>query len=313
MTIAEKYYKIYADEIATKSSGIIIKYSPVTNQHMFCPFSHAAGTSSVEDLAQIMRKNLLFYCYGEEEVVKHYERSSFLDLEQAAQYAFQSRLPVRPLNSDGLPSEVLLDLLVQLYTPNAYKLAVRPLFRQQDNNEIKGYDLTYFTASEQSVELWLGQAKLGEKGYCKQGIHSDLLSKFKDNYLCRQMFFVCDKPVGASPEADKLTTIINCVNLATLNQNDAARQQALLNCFQENNISIIIPCLMAYGAGSVYSNINEILEKVEAETAEIQKYFLKNKYDFLGFYPKILFYIFPIEDIERLRDTKRGFYRGLRT
>lgn len=54
------------------------------------------------------------------------------------------RLSVWPIQTDGLPSEVLLNLLIQLYIPGSYKMAVRPLLRQQDNNEIKGYDLTYF-------------------------------------------------------------------------------------------------------------------------------------------------------------------------
>lgn len=70
MTITERYNQIYTSEIASKSRNIIIKYSPVKNQHVFSPFRHAVGINSVENLAQIMRKNLLFYCYGEEEVVK---------------------------------------------------------------------------------------------------------------------------------------------------------------------------------------------------------------------------------------------------
>ena len=54
-----------------------------------------------------------------------------------------------------------------MYTPNAYKLAVRTLFRQNDKNEIKGYDSTYFTRDEKGFSLWLGQAKLGGETYCK--------------------------------------------------------------------------------------------------------------------------------------------------
>ena len=312
MTITERYNQIYTSEIASKSRNIIIKYSPVKNQHVFSPFRHAVGINSVENLAQIMRKNLLFYCYGEEEVVKHYQQGNFLNLEQAAQYAYKMRLPMRPIQTDGLPSEVLLDLLIQLYTPDSYKMAVRPLLRQQDNNEIKGYDLTYFSISKQTTGLWLGQAKLGEKDYCKRGIHKDLLSKFKTDYLCKQMFFVCEKSIGTSPEAEKLTTIINRVNIATLNQDNEIRHKALLECFKENNISIFIPCLLAYGAGSVYSSIEEIFQNMDSETKDMQKYFLQWNYEFSGFCLEILFYIFPIEDIERLRDTNRGFYFGLR-
>lgn len=57
------------------------------------------------------------------------------------QYAYINRLPKRADITDGLPSEVLLDLLVQLYNPQACKLAVRTILRQNDNNEIKGYEV----------------------------------------------------------------------------------------------------------------------------------------------------------------------------
>ena len=88
--------------------------------------------------------NLIFYCYGEEEVIQHYEKDHFKSMEHAAKYAYKNRFPNRAEITDGLPSEALLDLLIRMYNPEAYKLAVRPIFRQNDNNEIKGYDLTYF-------------------------------------------------------------------------------------------------------------------------------------------------------------------------
>ena len=75
---------------------------------------------------------------------------------------------------DGLLSEVLLDMLIQIYEPGANKLAIRTLFRQHDNNEIKGYDLTYLTKYNGKYTLWLGQAKLGKKSYCRDSIHEDL-------------------------------------------------------------------------------------------------------------------------------------------
>ena len=68
------------------------------------------------------------------------------------------------------------------------------MFRQDDNSEIKGFDLTYFTFQNNHISLWLGQAKMGEKGYCKQGIHSDLL-KLNSEYLSRQIYFIAEKLV----------------------------------------------------------------------------------------------------------------------
>ncbi|SHH57323.1 protein of unknown function [Sporobacter termitidis DSM 10068] len=312
MSISDEYREIYVKEIVDKSRGIIFKYSPVSNRHEFQPLSHAVSPQAVEQLCGLMRKNLLFYCYGEDEVVKHYKKKTFADLDTAAQYAYKMRLPKRPVNADGIPSEVLLDLLIQIYTPNAYKLAVRALMRQKDNNEIKGYDLTYFSLIDDNIGLWLGQAKLGDKSYCKDDISKDLLDKFSREYLSEQVFFVCDKQTGTTDECEHLTDIINRVNIATLKQEPISRQKTLLECFQQNRISIYIPCLLAYGQASVYKTAAEIFQKIEDENKEMQTYFLKHSYSFSGFDPKIIFYIFPIEDIDRLRDAESGFYCGLR-
>ena len=160
------------------SKGIIFSFSPLNDQHTYQPYSHGISSDAVEKLGELMRHNLLFYSFGEDEVVTYYEKDAFSSLEQAAKYAYQKRLPHRDPKQDGLPGEVLLDLLVQIYNPNAYKLAVRTLFRQADNNEIKGYDLTYFTKDSSGISLWLGQAKLGGKTYCKNGIDKDLIEKY---------------------------------------------------------------------------------------------------------------------------------------
>lgn len=311
MSISEEYKKIYSEEIVSACKGVIFRYSPVKNKYDFCPFSHGVGVEAVEKLAELMRKNLLFYCYGEEEIVSDYARSKFSTLEQAAKYAFKHRLPDRAHTNDGLPSEVLLDLLIQITEPMAYKLAVRPIFRQDDNNEIKGYDLTYFSILNNEVSLWLGQAKMGAKDYCKGSINEDLLKKFKTTYLTRQMFFVCDKPAELTEEAKRLVRVINDIDIATLDENPVQRATALLRCFNDNNIKIRIPCLLAYGEGLVYENSAAVFTMIEQETESIQKYYLRHKYKFEGFEPEILFYIFPIQDLERIRNKETGFYAGL--
>lgn len=312
MTIAEEYRKIYQTEVGSISCGIIFKYSPQHNKYEFQPFSHSVAPDAVEQLCALMRRNLLFYCYGEEEVVKHYRKHRFKDLEQAADYAYQERLPHRPEKIDGLPGEVLLDLLIQLYIPDAYKLAVRPVLRQCDDFEIKGYDLTYFSLHRDEIGLWLGQVKLGDIDYCKKGIHNDLLEKFSSEYLSRQMFFVCDKQVGVTKESERLTDAVIAVNLATKEESAHVRQRKLLKCFRDNHIKIYIPCLLAYGRGSVYRDMDEIVKRIKAEADGMIKYFTSKSYSFTGFQPEILFYIFPIEDIKRLRDGTGGFYAGLR-
>lgn len=311
MSISQEYKRIYAEEIISKCKGVIFRYSPVKNKYDFLPFSHGVSGDAVEKLAELMRKNLLFYCYGEEEVVSDYARNKFSSLEQAAKYAFVHRLPDRAHTSDGLPSEVLLDLLIQITEPTAYKLAVRPLFRQDDNNEIKGYDLTYFSTQNDEVSLWLGQAKMGTKEYCKGSINEDLLEKFKKVYLARQMFFICDKPAELTEEAKSLIRIINDIDVATLEEDPTQRADTLLRCFRDNNIKIRIPCLLAYGEGLVYENPAAVFTMIEQETESIQKYYLSHKYEFEGFTPEILFYIFPIQDLDRVRNKETGFYAGL--
>ena len=48
---------------------------------------------------------------------------------------------------------------------------------------------------------------------------------------------------------------------------------------------------------------------VEAEG--VKAYFNSHPYTFDGFSPEIIFYVFPIESIDRLRDEEKGFYAGL--
>ena len=192
MSVTERYKEIFTDEIIKKSTGVIFSFSPLQDKYVYQPYSHAVSKDAVEKLGELMRLNLFFYSFGEDELVQYYEKDLFSSMEQAAKYAYQSRLPKRADITDGLPSEVLLDLLVQMYNPSAYKLAVRTIFRQNDNNEIKGYDLTYFSRDDSGISLWLGQAKLGSKEYCKSDISSDLLKKFNDEYLSKQLFFICD-------------------------------------------------------------------------------------------------------------------------
>ena len=311
MSISQKYREIFKREIVDKSKGIVFTFSPVSDKWEYKPFGHGFSQDAVERLAELMRLNLFFYSYGEEEVVKHYEKDHFASMEQAAKYAYKSRLPKRADITDGLPSEVLLDLLVQIYNPDAYKLAVRTIFRQNDNFEIKGYDLTYFTKDNDGISLWLGQAKLGSKDYCKSDINNDLLEKFKGGYLTKQLFFVADKPVSITEDAKEILNAIEGINIRSMDEDDSTLSAKLLDYFKNENIRIKIPCLLAYGEESVYKDPSKVFEMIENETESIRKYFSKHQYVFSGFSPEIIFYVFPIESIERLRDKEKGFYAGL--
>lgn len=230
MSIIERYHKIFDKEILQKSRGVIFSFSPLQDQFIYQPYSHNISADSVEKLGELMRHNLFFYSYGEEEVVQHYEKDHFSSLEQAAKYAYINRLPKRADITDGLPSEVLLDLLVQLYNPQACKLAVRTILRQNDNNEIKGYDLTYFSKDETGVSLWLGQAKLGGKAYCKTNINKDLLEKFTAEYLSKQIFFVCEKRVSLTDDTKAILEAIEEINIRSMEDDATLRRCVGKNC-----------------------------------------------------------------------------------
>ncbi len=311
MSNVSEYDSIFQVEIIQKSKGVIFSFSPVENGYTYQAYSHGYTADSVENLAMLMRHNLFFYAFGEEEVVAYYKKDCFESLETAASYAYKQRLPKRLAQSDGLPSEVLLDLLVQLYNPNAYKLAVRTIFRQDDNNEIKGYDLTYFTKDEEATTLWLGQAKLGAKNYCKSGINLDLINKYKIGYLTSQLYFVCDKRVNLTEDAKTILQEIENINIRMLEEDADRRAKSLVEYFNTHNIKIKIPCLLAYGKDSVYQDASQVYLHIEKEIESARQYFSRHTYNVEGLNPEIVFYVFPLESLERLRDERTGFYAGL--
>lgn len=317
MAIYKEYKDIYKNQIEDMFNTEIAVYPLHDNKKTIVPLSHnckgkcsACSHDCYKALGELMRKNLVFYCYGEEEVVKKYKNGLFSNLEKAIKYAYKNRLPKRIPNQDGLPSEVLFDLLIQSLLPDAYKLAVRAILRQDDNNEIKGYDLTYFTNENGQITLWLGQAKLGDESYCKSGINQDLTSKFDTEYLSKQIFFIAEKQVGLSDEGIQLTDIINQLNMITIEQNEQNRAKAFIDFLLQKNISINIPCLLAYGKDSIYQSVSDVEEQIDREVERIEKYFDSHKYVFSGFYPNLLFFVFPIENLIGLR-SNGGFYEGL--
>ena len=306
-----KYRDLYEKIIVQNIKGVIYDYSPINDTYTFKPFSHSVSSNSVEELGRIMRNNLPFYCYGEDEVIQYFERYNLDNITDFSRFSYKQRLPKRHHTNDGLLSEVLLDLLIQVYNPDTYKLCVRTLFRQDDNNEIKGYDLTYFSKCGNKTTLWLGQAKLGQKDYCKSDIDKDLKSKYNNSYLSKQMYFICDKPVEVNDDARAILDIINELNISNMNSDNNARMNKLIQCFKVNNIKINIPCLLAFEEKLVYEKPDKLFSIIKKETEDLISYYKSKNYSFSGFKPNIIFYVFPIEDLKRLRDKEKGFYAGL--
>lgn len=54
-----------------------------------------------------------------------------------------------------------------------------------------------------------------------------------------------------------------------------------------------------------------LCQMIDREAGSIRDYINAHTYAFQGFSPEIVFYVFPIESIERLRDKEAGFYAGL--
>lgn len=317
MSIAEEYRKIYDKEICTELKREIAIYDEEKGLHSYQPLSHNCTYNCVskcnhdcyKGLGCLMRKNIIFYCYGEEEIVTNFNNGLFADLERATKSAYRLRLPKRKPNQDGLPSEVLLDAIIQSIVPDAYKMAVRTIFRQDDNNEIKGYDLTYFTNQNGEITLWLGQAKLGSKQYCKNGILDDLDKKYNKLYMAKQIYFMADKPASLTEEGKQIATLLNQLNMLNALENDKNRAEQLMQFLIQENIKICISCLLAYEKTEIYGDISNFEEKVKCEIEWAKKTF-ENSILPNEIVTKIIFIIFPLDDVDALRGDE-GFYAGL--
>lgn len=317
MSVAEEYRKIYKTHVCEELEREIAIYNVEKGINSYQPLSHncirkctgKCNHQCYKSLGKLMRGNIVFYCYGEDEIVNNFKNGLFSDLEKATRAAYRLRLPKRQPKQDGLLSEVLLDAIIQSLYPDAYKMAVRTIFRQNDNNEIKGYDLTYFTNMEGMITLWLGQAKLGGKQYCKEGILEDLEKKYTDLYMAKQIYFMADKPTGLTEDGIQIANLLNRLNMLNAFEDDNNRAEQLMHFLKAQNIGISIPCLLAYDKADVYADITKLKSKVEAEI-EWAKGIFEKYFKFAGIEPKLIFIIFPIDDIEALRGDE-GFYAGL--
>ncbi|MDE7425767.1 MAG: DUF1837 domain-containing protein [Lachnospiraceae bacterium] len=317
MSVAEEYRKLYNKYVCEDLEQEITIYDREKGINIYRPLTHNCRKKCTgkcnhqchKSLGELMRKNIIFYCYGEDEIVTNFRNGLFSDLEKATKVAYKLRLPKRQPNQDGLPSEVLLDAIIQSLVPDAYKMAVRTIFRQNDNNEIKGYDLSYFTNIHGTITLWLGQAKLGSKQYCKSGILEDLEKKYTDLYMARQIYFLADKPVGLTEEGIQIANLLNRLNMLNACEDDNNRAEQLMQFLKTQNIGICIPCLLAYDKADVYADITKLESKVESEIAWAKGIFEKY-FKFAGIEPELIFIIFPIDNIEALRGDE-GFYAGL--
>lgn len=92
----ESYKRIYYDLIGEQFNKVIIRYNPIEKKNKYCGFSHHVNENALEDLANLIIDDLVFYAFNEEEVLKLDKCHGMLeDLRVAAKYAYKQRLPKR--------------------------------------------------------------------------------------------------------------------------------------------------------------------------------------------------------------------------
>lgn len=301
----KKYKDIYNELITKKLNTAIIEYSPQQHNYIYRGYSHKTEATSIDHVVNLVIEDMVFYAFSEKEVLEMNEDFKILsDLREAAKYAYIQRLPKRlNSNSDGTLGEVLLDIFIQAYSPNAEKLVIRAKHTEiKSKNEITGYDALYFTKENSDIFIWLGQAKAGKKYYCKTSIEEDLKEKFKKDYFADTAFFIADR--CDTEELQKLLREINkiCYKAQTNKYSKDIKVDKLMGLLKSNNIKIKIPCLIAY-TKNIYDDESKLKQYITNEMQEI-----KDKFDNQSFPIEVdmsyelIFYIFPVQDVDYMRD-----------
>lgn len=307
-----KSYKDYYNSLIIESSNfIIIKYNSSKINYEYKPFSHKVGIGQLGALANLLIDNMVFYTFDEEEILQCNEEIGILeDLRIAAKYAYLERLPKRiKSKNDGTPGELLLDLLIQIYEPDITKLLARAKYSQMgDANEIKGYDALYFTKNNDEISLWLGQVKTGSESYCKTSIICDLNEKYVLNYFSKSICYIADKTRDNSPLLD-LVKKINKIKFECIRNNDSdqIKGKKIASFLKSNNVSIKIPCLLVYSK-NVYSDEKLLNDYINSIIKQFQNTFDNIKFNItIDLDYELMFYIFPVEDIDILRTIITDF------
>lgn len=318
LSACDEYRKIFNKLVFEPSKSIILKYDVENDKHEYQGVSHTCDDDAIKKLIEILKINLIFYCYGETEVVNKYNRNDLIDLQKAIQKAYKFRIPKRTTrqnkfdaNHDGLQSELILDYLIQVIYPECRKLGVRAKYRQRtDNNEIKGYDSLYFSKEKNQVNLWLGQAKFGQFQYCKNDIYSDLVTKYEKLYLSDEIFFIVDHIVDdLDPAFMDILDLLDEINKLYEGTDSSGN---LIKFLKKKDIRLKIPCLLAYENSKVYETNKQLGNMVKNEIQKVKKYFNAQSINISSLSSEIIFLIFPIKEIESLRSrSEGGLYEGL--
>ncbi|MBH1940092.1 DUF1837 domain-containing protein [Mobilitalea sibirica] len=307
------YKTLYDNMICQKTKIVIVKYQASKNNFEYIPFSHHSNKNWLDDMYDLLIDNIVFYAFSEDEILERNKKIGLLnDLKIAAKYACENRLPKRKNpNTDGIVGELLLDLLIQVYEVTCSKMLARTKYNQMgDNSEIKGYDLLYFVKDEKGkISMWLGQAKAGAYKYCKEGIRDDLNQKYINKYFADSMFYVADK----SDNLD-LSYLLDGINNILFEAIDYKykvdeKEKKLFEYLKKENVSIKIPCLLAY-TNDIYKCESELQMNINECIDSIKKYFDTKVFNIeIDIDYEIIFYVFPIKSVPELREKIMYFKR----
>lgn len=299
------YKELFNDLILNKMENIFIRYTPKKYKYTYESYSHQCYEASLDEVSKLIIDDIVFYAFSENEIVSHAKQINLLDdLREAAKYAYVQRLPKREkANTDGLLGEVLLDLFIQAYSPNAEKLVVRAKHTEiRTKQEITGYDALYFTKDDEEVSFWLGQAKAGGKEYCKSSIVDDLNDKYRKDYFSDTVFYIADRK--DTNELDDILIGINkiCFEAQKQNYDNETKVKELLAFLESKKVRIKIPCLIAY-TKDIYNDFEKLKQLIENEVNSIVKYVDTKEFPIeLNLEWELLFWVLPIKDVNYIRN-----------
>ena len=150
--------------------------------------------------------------------------------------------------------------------------------------------------------MWLGQAKAGQKNYCKTSIVEDLQEKYKKDYFADTAFYVADR--NEAKELENLLEEINeiCYFAQVKKWNSNHKLDKLVDVLKNNSVKLKIPCLISY-TQNIYFDKNKLKQYINAEINDIISEFDTKVFPIdVGLDYEIVFYILPVKDVDYIRN-----------
>lgn len=331
-SITNRDYKdLYNKLILNKANAFVISYRQQNGKQCSYRFKHhKLETDTTDHLVKLLIDNVIFYSYSPDEIENKHIVPSLENLEALAAMAFGERLAKRySPKTDGLVGELMLDILIQKICPNANKIFTRTKYVQQgDNSEIKGYDSAFFLKQpDGSIEMWLGQAKAGDKNYCLRGISKDINKdeKYLDRYFSKSIRYICDRTTDEVKDPD-LLSIINGLNeiifesyksesdelyaQVSIRDRETDVTENIMKLLANKNVSIVVPCLLMFGS-EIYSNPDKFNAGLDSLCDNIYGYFEDMKFKHTDKVPvKILILMLPVKDLTSIKSKICDFKKG---